>query len=89
MLKLSKFKLSEGYSYYDHSKITLIKTEKLTLKNKDKVCLDLFGWDWHEDAMKFFAGSYELLLDYFDGDASKFCVVRNYEFCNYIYVIHV
>ena len=88
MLKLSKFKLSEGYSYYDHSKITLIKTEKLTLKNKDKVMLDV-TWFWHEDAMKFFEGSYELLLDYFDGKAENFCVVRNYEFCDYVCVIHV
>ena len=89
MLKLSKFKLEKGYWSDKDSQLTLVETEDLNENNKDKVLLDLFGWDWHSDAMNFFVESYNLLLNYFEGDSTKFHVVRNYEYCNYIYVIHV
>ena len=88
MLKLSKFKLEKGYWSDKDSQLTLVETEALNENNKDKVLLDV-TWFWHEDGMRFFVESYNLLLNYFEGDATKFHVVRNYEFSNYVWVIHV
>lgn len=90
MLKISKFKLNEGYWADKKSDLTLVNTDSLDFYNKDKVLLDLWSCDWHEDGLKFFEGeAYKLLLDYFEGKAENFCVVRNYEFSEFVWVIHV
>lgn len=89
MLKISKFKLKKGYWSDKKSQLKLVDTETLDFYNKDKVLLDLYSYSWHEDAMKFFVETYNLLLNYFDGDATKFHVVANDEFCDYVWVIHV
>lgn len=89
MLKLSTFKLAKGYWSDKQKHLTLVDTHSLEESNADHVICYLWGKDYHDDALKFFAHSYKLLLNYFDGDASKFCVVRNCEFCNFVYVIHV
>ena len=89
MLKLSTFKLKKGYHSNKQKHLTLVDTHSLEASNADHVLLDLWAKDYHDDALKFFTHSYKLLLNYFDGDASKFHVVRVEEFCEAVYVIHV
>lgn len=90
MLKLSIFKLNGGFEAQHASDLTLLDTEALQRYNADKVLLDYWSKGWHDDGLKFFGGEgYNLLLNYFDGDATKFHVVANDEFCEQVYVIHV